>query len=279
MSRHGELLVAILNNIADFGILRTQHWYRIPVDSVKKWLKGAWPPQWVAFYMTKIFDHDAFGVKYYAEVYDVHQVSRYELFPDEHRSEKSNKRYYKIILGPLQQLPKPILSLRRRRIIFIPTTWKKFTEAKEINDLHNGSYLEDHLWVELKRLRIDAERQEFVQIQGVNYALDFAVYCQLGKLDIETDGDTWHANPERSREDNIRNNILQIAGWYQLRFNTNQVCEQMAEYCVPKIVKSVNRLGRVADGELMWRKINLKSPQMYQLGLADTRAFDDSKDL
>jgi hypothetical protein len=53
----------------------------------------------------------------------------------------------------------------------------------------------------------------------------------------------------------------------------------MAEYCVPKIVKSINRLGEVEDGELRWRKINLKSPQMYQLGLADTRAFDDSKDL
>jgi hypothetical protein len=36
-----------------------------------------------------------------------------------------------------------------------------------------------------------------------NYSLDFAVYCDKGNIDIETDGDTYHVNPEGSAKDNI----------------------------------------------------------------------------
>jgi len=35
----GEVLVAIMNNLLDFAIARDQHWYRIPVRSVARWLK------------------------------------------------------------------------------------------------------------------------------------------------------------------------------------------------------------------------------------------------
>ncbi len=54
-----------------------------------------------------------------------------------------NRRYYQLLLGNLQPLPKPILSRRLRRITFIPTTRKKFKTAIEINDLWDESPLED----------------------------------------------------------------------------------------------------------------------------------------
>jgi len=199
-------------------------------------------------------------------------VYRHELFPREPQNKKSDSRYYKIVICPLQQLPKPILSRRRRRIIFIPTTWQKFVNAAEINYLYDDSPLEDRLWAEFKRLEISAQRQEFIRINKTDYALDFAVYCKSGNLDIETDGDMWHSTPERSREDNIRNNALQAAGWYQLRFNTKQVCEKMADYCVPKIAETINHLGGIAEDKFSFgKKINLKSPQIYQAGLFDTK--------
>ncbi|MBN1936850.1 MAG: hypothetical protein JW934_19470 [Anaerolineae bacterium] len=44
-----------MNNIADFEIVRDDHWYRIPVSSQKKWLEQRWPPEWLAFYQTKTF--------------------------------------------------------------------------------------------------------------------------------------------------------------------------------------------------------------------------------
>jgi hypothetical protein len=50
--------------------------------------------------------------------------------------------YYKVQLGPVQQLERPIVSLRWRRITFIHTTWDRLHDAREINDLlvEGGSY-------------------------------------------------------------------------------------------------------------------------------------------
>lgn len=275
MATRGEVLVAILNNLLDFAVARDQHWYRIPVGSAHKWLKGRWPPRWLAFYQTKVFGSEAFAVNYYARVLDVRQVRRWQLFPDQPHDEKGRRRYYQLILEPLRRLPKPILSRRWRRIVFIPTTWQKFSSAVEINDLYDESPLEDYLWAELKRLQISAERQEFVPVKNRSYALDFAIYCTSGKMDVETDGDTWHADPERIPLDNLRDNDLETTGWRVLRFNTTHIREKMAEYCLPTIVENINRLDGVDEKErLVPRQINLDSPDgAYQLGL-----FDDIPD-
>lgn len=135
-------------------------------------------------------------MNYFAEVIQIKKVYRWQLFPDEPESKKSQRRYYQVFLGEIKKLPAPILSRRWRRIVFIPTTWSKFLNAYEINDLYDDSPLEDRLWVEFKRHEIPAERQEFITIKEKSYALDFAIYCDKGSVDVETDGDTWHANPE-----------------------------------------------------------------------------------
>jgi hypothetical protein len=158
MSNSGEVLVAILNNKRDFEIAREQHWYRIPVASVKKFLKQRWPPEWIAFYQTKIFGSEAYSIHYYARVLTIREVIRCELFPEERKNQKSQTYYYKLELSPLQELPQPIVSYRRRRIIFIPTTLVKLTTASEINDLYDDNVSADRWWHELKKLRVDAER-------------------------------------------------------------------------------------------------------------------------
>ncbi len=255
-SPDGEVLVAIVNNPLDFAVARDRHWYRIPVSSAEKWLKGRWPPRWIAFYQTKIFGQEAFAINYYSQVVAVREVYRWQLFPDQPRDEKAGRRYYQLLLGPLQRLPEPIVSRRRRRIVFIPTTWRRFIRAREINDLYDESPLEDRLWQELKRLGIPAERQEFVRVKGRNYALDFAVYCASGKLDVETDGDLWHTDPRRVPLDNLRDNDLETSGWKLLRFNTHQVKEQLSGYCVPTIVEVINSLGGVDEGQAVGRRVH-----------------------
>jgi hypothetical protein len=55
-------------------------------------------------------------------------------------------------------LERPILSLRLRRLIFIPTTWKKFSNAEQINNLFDDRPMEDALWTQLKQSNILAER-------------------------------------------------------------------------------------------------------------------------
>jgi very-short-patch-repair endonuclease len=256
MAGRGEVLVAILNNHLDFEIAQDKHWYRIPVASVNKWLKDRWPPQWLAFYQTKVFGAEKHAVNYYARVLRIRQVYRWQLFDMMPNDPKAHRRYYQLFLGSLQRLPAPILSRRWRRIVFIPTTWTKFVSATEINDLFDESSLEDCLWAALKRIQIAAERQMFVEVEKRYYALDFAIYCADGKLDIETDGDTWHANPERAGEDNVRDNALKTVGWRVLRFTTKQIREELDTYTVPKVVENIERLGGLNGGRLIPRHID-----------------------
>lgn len=266
----GELLVAILNDVRDYHFARDEHWYRIPVSSARKRLKDYWPPRYVAFYQTKVFREEAYSVRYYAEVANIKQATRRDLFPDEPDGKKSAKTYYRLELGPLQHLPTPIFSRRARRITFIPSTWDKFTTAYEINDLYHGSPLEDRLWAALKRRNIAAEREEYLTAGGQNYALDFAVYCALRNIDIETDGDTYHANPQKAAYDNRRNNNLTAAGWQVLRFSTQQINEETETYCIPEVVRTINNLGGLDDG-LAPRKVDSAPDRPYQMGLFDNR--------
>jgi very-short-patch-repair endonuclease len=76
--------------------------------------------------------------------------------------------------------------------VFIPTTLAKLENAEQINDLFDGSPLEDKLWQTLKQHRILAERQWKILVARQRYYLDFAVFCRKGKLAIETDGYTYH---------------------------------------------------------------------------------------
>ena len=57
----GEVLVAIMNNKSDFAIAREEGWYRIPVVSADRFLRSRWPPKWLAFYQTKVFEDEAYA--------------------------------------------------------------------------------------------------------------------------------------------------------------------------------------------------------------------------
>lgn len=268
MSKRGEVLVAIINNKLDFAILRENSWYRIPVASVEKWLKEKWPPKWLALYQTLAFDAEKHAINYFAQVLDIRLVYRWQLFPNEPKDAKSNRRYYQVFVKSVQLLPKPIYSRRYRRIIFIPTTWEKFVGASEINDLFDESSLEDKLWAEFKRHDIPAERQEFIIARKNDYVLDFAVYCAKGNIDVETDGDFWHITPEQAEKDNRRDHDLNTAGWEVLRFSEKQIRETAAQYCIETVAENINKLGGVDEGKVIPRKINLAGSS-YQPSLFD----------
>ena len=268
MHRRGEILVTIMNKPIDFVLASEQHWYRIPVSSVEKWLKNAWPPEILAFYQTKIFGEEGCSVNYFAEVDRIQRVKRRELFPNQPENKKSDQPYYKISIKPLKRMVKPIISQRFRRIVFIPSTLDLFNSAEEINDLYHGSSLEEYLWKELKKLKIPAEREEYVEVKQLKLFLDFAIYCAKGFIDLETDGDFWHANPEKASEDNYRNNALETMGWKVIRFNDKQIHEEMTNYCVPTIVDTINRLGGIEEGKTIPRKIGPS-------GVHQSTLFDD----
>lgn len=265
-SMRGELLVAILKEKSDFAILQNEGWYRIPVDKAPR----RWPPKWLAFYHPKKFGADAFCVRYFGEVGDIRKVPRRELFPNEFPNSKSDRLYHRIELKSLEERSTPIPSPRPRRLVFVPTTWSKFELAEQINDLFDDSPLEDSVWEELKRRKIRAERQWGLQTKEHYYQLDFAFFCTEGPIDVEADGDTWHAQVDRIPLDNERDNCLQTNGWGVLRFNGLQIREQ-PEYYIATIQENINRLGGLRDEGMVPRVFYPKN-QAQQLSLFEGKA-------
>lgn len=267
MSRHGEVLVAIIDDLLDFARLREEHWYRIPVTSVEKWVGQSFPPEWIAFYQTKDFGDEGNAINYVTKVKDVRKVRRRELFPKEPKDYKSSLWYYKISVGKLQPHPRPIISRKKRQIHFIPTTIEKFKTAEEINDLFDESYLEDLLWVELKKEEILAERQLFIEVGKKRYALDFAIECKDGKIDIETDGNYHHTNTEDVQKDKHRANDLATRKWGFLRFTTEDINERMP-YCIDKVKQTIDIYGGLKVGRFKPRKMS-ESREIFQPSFFD----------
>lgn len=94
------------------------------------------------------------------------------------------------------------------------------------------------------------------------------MYCAKGSIDIETDGDFWHANPEKAERDNLRDNDLETEGWRVLRFSERQIKEQAASYCISTVAENINNLGGLDKGGIIARRINLDGgsyqPSLFQ---------------
>ena len=87
-------------------------------------------------------------------------TTRLALFPDQPDHPRAQEMYYKVQLGPLQKLAQPIVSLHWRRITFLHTTWDRFLDATEINDLFvDGEPYVDRIYATLKERGVKAERK------------------------------------------------------------------------------------------------------------------------
>jgi very-short-patch-repair endonuclease len=248
-----ELLVALLSRTSALEILKNEGWYHIPVDTAPR----RWPPTVMAFYQGAVFGREEkYKVRYFGEVGNITIVPRKELFPNDERNQhKAEHLYYRMEFNNLQSRYQPIVSYRPRRLVFIPTTMEKFERAEQINDLFDGSPLEDRKWNALKYVNVLAERQWKVVVQGHNYYLDFAVFCEHGKLAVETDGYTTHYDSLNQIDyDTWRRNEIEIDGWRFLHYTTKQVKDDWTPY-LSQIQAVIDQLGGVEMPEKYVRKI------------------------
>ncbi len=142
-----RVLVAYVPALSDFTKIETQNWYRIPQKSAPKGLYA----EYIAFYFGRRFGDQKWAIHYYAENMGHELVRRIDLLPDEPTHPRAQEIYYQVQLGPLQRLERPIISLQWRRILFIHTTWDRFEDAGEINDLLlDGDSLVDRQFVALR---------------------------------------------------------------------------------------------------------------------------------
>lgn len=260
-------LVAIINNREDLTIALKQNWYRIPVKTKRIPLSVSKERlEHIAFYQTSVFGKEAFTVRWYAEVKNITVQKRKELLPEELLNPKADNNYYKIEFYPCESLANPIISLRHRRMLFVNTTYERFLNSKEFNDLFIESPIEEKLWERFREEKISAERQFMLQTEDKLYYLDFALFCGERNLDVECDGDKYHLSVDAVKYDKKRNNLLTKLGWIVLRYHSEQI-KQNINIVIGEVKETINRYGGL---QLISGSQDLKYfPSDEQIGLFD----------
>lgn len=142
-----RVLIAVMNNRADWQRVLAEQWYRIPVKHA--------PPEaphfdWLAFYFTRVFAGDKWAVHYYAPIYGHELVTRRDLIPTEPNHKRAGQWYYKLEIGPLQHKIPPITARKWKRITFIVTTGDRFELATDIGHLYKNEDATGSFFVTLK---------------------------------------------------------------------------------------------------------------------------------
>jgi len=123
-------LVGIVPRKSLWPLIQEQKWYHIPVESAPKNSRFA---EYLGFYFPKVFGEEMrYKVNFYAAVRKVDIVKRIQLFPEEKEHERANKDYFQFHLGEIKKLPKPIPSIRWRRIVHIPQVTKNYLPQKKL---------------------------------------------------------------------------------------------------------------------------------------------------
>jgi hypothetical protein len=125
------VLVAVMPEPRDLEIARVLGWYRIPVQTAPKTIRV----DWIAFYLTSAFGDEKWSIRYYAAVQGFELVKRRELLREDIDHPRKDEPYFKVQLGPLLRLVRPVVSDRWRRFTFLYTTGELLVQAREIKDL------------------------------------------------------------------------------------------------------------------------------------------------
>ena len=166
------ILVAVMNDPRDMEIARLLGWYRIPLRSAPKVIAV----DYLAFYQTGAFGKEGGSIRFVAPVNGHELTTRAELLSDEFDHPRSKQEYYKIQIGPLVRLPKPILATEWRRITFIYSTGEYLSKAEVINDLVVRDDERQLLW---RALRERAQAQNYTVPELPEIDVDPSVLASL----------------------------------------------------------------------------------------------------
>ena len=160
------VLVAFIPTPRDLEIARVLGWYRIPLRSAPKVIAV----DYLAFYQPVSFGSEhQWQIEYLAPVKGHELVTRAELIRDEPDHPKAGEEYFKIQLGPLLNLSRPIKAENWKRITFLYTTGKYLLAAETIKQLVVQTEERQLLW---RALRERAGQEQSYEIPGVDISED-----------------------------------------------------------------------------------------------------------
>lgn len=171
------VLVAVVNRPRDLEIARLLGWYRIPLRFAPKVIAV----EYLAFYQTAAFgEAQRWRIEAIAPVRGHELTTRGELLRDEADHPRAAEEYYKVQLGPLEYLPRPIKAQHWRRITFLYTTGARIASATSINGLVVKDEERQVLWRALRERALQAGEYRADDLPEM--AVDPAILMLLGGL-------------------------------------------------------------------------------------------------
>jgi hypothetical protein len=140
------ILVCLLPTPRDLEIARLLGWYRIPLRTAPKVVRV----DRLAFYQPASFGEAGGRIELTAIVRGHELTTRSELLKEERDHPRSGEEYYRIQLGPLETLEKPIRAERWKRLTFLYTTGEYLLKAETLNDLVVDTSERQSLWTSLR---------------------------------------------------------------------------------------------------------------------------------
>ena len=182
------ILVVVMPERRDMEIARLLGWYRIPLRFAPKVIAV----DFLAFYQTDAFGEEhRWQIECFAPVRGHELTTRKELFREEVEHPRANEEYYKITLGPLQNLAQPISADKWKRITFLYTTGELLNKAKTLADLVVQADERQILWQALREHAEAAGQYQAGELLDEHLGLDPMLLAMLGALDLNA-GDEPH---------------------------------------------------------------------------------------
>jgi hypothetical protein len=129
-------------------------WYRIPLRTAPKVVAV----DYLAFYQPSSFGETAWRIEFVAPVRGHELTTRGELLKDEADHPRVHEEYYKLQLGGLERLSRPVLADHWRRLTFLYTTGEYLLGAQTLNDLVVSSADERRvLWRSLRERALNSQ--------------------------------------------------------------------------------------------------------------------------
>ncbi|MFZ5819835.1 MAG: hypothetical protein ACOYYJ_08030 [Chloroflexota bacterium] len=151
------VLVCLIPAPRDLEIARLLGWYRIPLRTAPKVVAV----DYLAFYQPASFGEHAGRIEFVAPVHGHELTTRAELLRDEADHPRAREEYFKVQIGMLERLSRPIVAEKWRRLTFLYTTGEYLLKSATLNDLVVNGDERHLLW---KSLRERAENEQLYKV-------------------------------------------------------------------------------------------------------------------
>lgn len=183
------ILVALLPTPRDLEIARLLGWYRIPLRTAPKVVAV----DHLAFYQPSAFGEHSGQIEFVAQVKGHELTTRAELLRDEADHARAREEYYKMQIGALEKISKPITTDKWKRLTFLYSTGEYLLKAKTLNDLVVSGDERQTLW---RSLRERAENDQLYKVDLPEAELPpEGLMALLGINELQGDFDASVGNP------------------------------------------------------------------------------------